>query len=97
MRTIKISALVLRGQSVLDSEKPDEQTVALLLESGALRDERPVITVTPDVIGFQTLVALILGQGDESKPIRISLEANIPEKTLADCVSSDFEILTIFI
>ena len=96
MRTINVPALVLRGDSILDPEKPDEQVIALLLESGALRDERPVVKATPAVTGFQTLVVL-LSAVPESDPVRVRLEAEAPKrKALSDCVTSDIVVKTIY-
>ena len=94
MKRIVIGALVLRGESRIG---PKRQRIALLLQSGALRDESQVIMARKNVIGFQTLATLVAGT-DESTPIRVLLEAEIPERTaLSDCVSSDFWLQTIFI
>ena len=95
MRTINISALVLRGDSMLDPERPDDQVIALLLESGALKDEQPVVIAKPDAIGFEVLAILLRGT-DESKPIRVSLEADAADKSLADCVTSDIVVKAIY-
>ncbi len=97
MAIVKISALVVRERSEFDPEKPDAQTIALLLESGVLRDKNPEVIATPAAVGFQTLIALLTGT-DESAPVRVLVEAKVPgHRALSRCAPDDLAVVAIFI